>query len=131
MRFTGVIVGAAFALALAPAYGNAATEANFTAKTTGDLVALCDPQSGSVLDNAGINFCEGFLQGAVLVEQQHQANPRSKQFFCLPDPAPTRTEAISGFVAWAHAKPERLDMSAVDGLISFLGERYACPKKHR
>ena len=110
--------------------GHAATEGNFTGRTTADLVALCDPQSDSALDNAGINFCEGFAQGAVLVEQEHEANKRSPKFFCLPDPAPTRNEAISAFVKWARGSPDRLAMPAVDGLISFLGDQYPCPKAH-
>jgi hypothetical protein len=110
--------------------GHAASESNFAGRTTGDLVALCDPQSNSTLDNAGINFCDGFTQGAVLVEQEHEAGPRGRKFFCLPDPAPTRNEAIAEFVKWAHSSPDRLAKPAVDGLISFLGDRYPCPKGH-
>ena len=120
----------AMLLVIVPAGGNAATEANFAAKTTGDIVALCDPQSQSAIDNAGINFCDGFAQGAVLVEQEHEAGPHSRKFFCLPDPAPSRDEAIGEFVKWAHASPDRMSMPSVDGLITFLGERYPCPK-HR
>ncbi len=107
---------------------HAATEDNFTGRTTGDLVTLCDPQSDSALDNAGVNYCEGFVQGSVLVEQEHEASKRSRQFFCLPDPAPTRNEAMAAFVKWARASPDRLAMPAVDGLISFLRDQYPCPK---
>ncbi len=132
MMFKGwtAAVSAAVLLLLAPSGGQAATEANFLAKTTADVVALCDPHGNTALDNAGVNFCSGFLQGVVLTEQEHEANPHSRQFFCLPDPAPTRNEVMGAFVAWARTSPDRMNLSAVDGLISFLGERYACPK-HR
>ena len=130
MTLKGLIFGAAVAFVAAPLCGEAATEANFAARTTGDVVALCDPQANSPIDNAGINFCEGFVQGTVLTQQEYQANPRNRKLFCLPDPAPTRNEAMSGFVAWAQASSDRMTMPAVDGLITFLGERYPCAK-HR
>jgi hypothetical protein len=131
MRFRlWAVAAAAMLMALPPGGGYAATEANFVAKTTGDVAALCDPKADSPLDNAGINFCEGFTQGVVLTQQEHQAAPNAKKFFCLPDPVPSRNEAMAGFVTWANASPDRLAMPAVDGLISYLGERYPCPK-HR
>jgi hypothetical protein len=133
MTFKGwgvATAAAAMLVGFAPGGGHAATETNFLAKSTGDVVALCSPQSNSVLDNAGINFCDGFAQGVVLTEQQHEAGPRGSKFFCLPDPAPTRNDAMAGFVKWANTSPDRLNMPAVDGLISFLRDSYPCPK-HR
>ena len=130
MMLRTCIAAAVLALLIAPHRGHAAIEANFAAKTTGDIVALCDPQSTSALDTAGINFCDGFAQGAVLVEQQHEAAPHAHQYFCLPDPAPSRNESIAAFVKWARATPSRLDMSAVDGFMTFLGDQYPCAK-HR
>jgi len=130
MKCAGWMISLAALLALAPLGVRAATEADFAAKTTGDLVALCSPSSDSAMDNAGVNFCAGFFQGAVLVEQQHEANPRAHQFFCLPDPRPTRNDVMKGFVAWANASPDRLQKGAVDGVIAYLGETYPCGK-HR
>ena len=130
MTSRGWAAGAAILLALSPVGGRAATEANFAARTTGDLVTLCDPKSDSAIDNAGINFCDGFVQGVILTQQEHQANPRAKQFFCLPDPPPTRNDGVGAFVAWAQASSDRRSMPAVDGLITFLGEHYPCAK-HR
>ena len=129
MTFKGWTAAVALLLAMAPG-GHAVTEANFAAKTTGDIVELCDPQSDSALANAAVNFCSGFAQGAVSVEMAHDAGSRSMKLFCLPDPAPTRNEALAEFVKWARASPDRMSASAVNGLIGFLGERYPCPK-HR
>ena len=92
-------------------------------------VELCDSQSDSAMANAAVNFCSGFAQGTVSLEMEHDAGSRSMKLFCLPDPAPTRNEALAEFVKWARASPERLNATAVDGLISFLGERYPCPKR--
>ena len=128
-KLAGWIVAAGALAVLAAPGARAATEADFAAKTTGDLVALCNPAGDTAMDNAGINFCAGFFQGAVLVEQQHEANPRARKFFCLPDPRPTRDEVMKGFVGWANASPDRLQMSAVDGVMTYLGATYPCGKK--
>jgi hypothetical protein len=128
MPHKGWIAAMALLLATAPA-GHAVTEANFAAKTTGDIVELCDPQSDSALANAAVNFCSGFAQGAVAVEMAHDAGSRSMKLFCLPDPPPTRNEALAEFVKWARASPDRMNASATNGLIGFLGERYPCPKR--
>jgi hypothetical protein len=133
MAHKGWVAAAAMLVALvtlAPCGSRAATESNFDAKTTADIVALCDPLSNTTMDIAGINFCQGFAEGAVLVEQQHEASPHARRFFCLPDPAPSRNDAIAGFVKWAKASPDRMSMGAVDGLMTFLGDAYPCPK-HR
>jgi hypothetical protein len=123
-------VAAALLLAVGAGGADAATDANFTVKTTGDVVALCDPQGNGPIDNAGINFCDGFAQGVVLTEQEHEAGRGGRKLFCLPDPPPTRNEAIADFVKWARASPDRLNITPVDGLITYLGDRYPCPK-HR
>jgi hypothetical protein len=130
MTLKGWTAAAAALLVIGPTAGHAVTEADFTARTTGDIVALCDPQSDGALANAAVNFCSGFAQGAVSLEMEHDAGSRSMKLFCLPDPAPTRNDALGEFVKWARASPERMNASAVDGLIRFLGERYPCPK-HR
>jgi hypothetical protein len=130
MTLKGLTAGVALLLATASGVGHAVTDADFAAKTTADIVALCDPQSDSAIANAAVNFCSGFAQGAVSVEEAHDAGSRSMKLFCLPDPAPTRNETLSEFVKWARASPDRMNASAVNGLIGFLGERFPCPR-HR
>jgi Rap1a immunity proteins len=112
---------------LVPCAPRAATEANFGANTTGDLVELCAATPDNAIGTAAVNFCQGFTQGAVLVEMQNLAALRGSKLFCLPNPAPTRTETMSEFVKWARASPDRLAQSPTDGLFRFLGERYPCP----
>ena len=112
---------------LASSASRAETEANFGANTTGDLVELCAAVPDNGMGTAAVNFCEGFAQGAVLVEMQNQAAFRGPKLFCMPNPPPSRNQALSEFVNWARASPDRLAQSSTDGLFRFLSERYPCP----
>lgn len=118
-------VAAAMVL-LSPCAAQAATEANFGAGTTADLVELCSATPDNAIGTAAVNFCEGFAQGAVLVEMQNLAAFRGPKLFCMPNPAPSRNEALSEFVKWARASPDRMSASSTDGLFKFLSERYPC-----
>jgi hypothetical protein len=120
-------VGAAVLAALTAPPVHAATEANFAANSTGDLVALCSATPDNGVGTAALNFCEGYFQGAVSVELQNMAPMRARKLFCLPNPPPSRNEAMSGFVSWARAAPGRLSQSPTDGVFHFLSERYPCP----
>ena len=112
---------------LASGATRAATEANFGANTTGDLVELCTATPDNPIGTAATNFCEGFAQGAVLVEMQNQAAFRGPKLFCMPNPPPSRIQALNEFVNWARSSPDRLTQSSTDGLFRFLSERYPCP----
>jgi hypothetical protein len=113
---------------LVPGAPHAATEANFGANTTGDLVELCAATPDNAIGTAAVNFCQGFAQGAVSVEMQNLAAFHGPKLFCLPNPLPARTETLSEFVKWARAAPDHLAQSPADGLFRFLGERYPCPQ---
>ena len=126
MTLKGWAVAAALVL-LAPCAAHAATEANFGAATTADLVELCTAASDNTMGTAAVNFCEGFAQGAVLVEMQNMGAFRGPKLFCMPKPLPSRNEALSEFVNWARASPDRMAATSTDGLFRFLSERYPCP----
>jgi hypothetical protein len=126
MKYQGWIAAAALAL-LGPGAALAATEANFNATTAGDLAALCSATPDNGLGTAALNFCEGYLQGAVTVEMQNMAAFRGHKLFCVPNPPPTRSQTMSEFVVWAQAAPDRLTQQTTDGLFRFLSERYPCP----
>ena len=126
MTFTGRIA-ATLLMALAPHTAIAATEANFAAATTADLVELCTAAPDSTIGTAAVNFCEGFAQGAVLVEMMNQAAFRGPKLFCMPSPPPSRNDALGEFVKWARMSPDHMSASSTDGLFRFLSERYPCP----
>ena len=127
MKLKGWAVAGGLVLLLASGASRAATEANFGANTTGDLVELCTATPDNPIGTAAINFCEGFAQGAVLVEMQNQAAFRGPKLFCMPNPPPSRNQALNDFVNWAGSAPDRLAQSSTDGLFRFLSERYPCP----
>jgi len=126
MKLKGWAVAGGLVL-LASGASRAAMEANFGANTTGDLVELCTATPDNPIGTAAINFCEGFAQGAVLVEMQNQAAFRGPKLFCMPNPPPSRIQALNDFVNWARSSPDRLTQSSTDGLFRFLSERYPCP----
>jgi hypothetical protein len=77
--------------------------------------------------DGGRQFCEGFAQGAVSVEMQNMAAFRGPKPFCMPNPPPSRSEALGEFVKWAQVSPDRMSATSTDGLFRFLSERYPCP----
>jgi hypothetical protein len=93
------------------------------ARTAGELAELCAANPKAPEGDAKINFCHGFAQGAILVEQRHT---EGKKLFCFPSPAPTRTATMGEFVNWVRALPEHRTPSAIDGLFQFLADRYPC-----
>jgi len=93
------------------------------ARTAGELAELCAASPKDPQGDAKINFCHGFAQGAIIVEQRHT---EGKKQFCFPSPAPTRTATMGEFVNWVRALPEHRTPSAIDGLFQFLGERFPC-----
>lgn len=119
MTLKGRTLAAALVL-LAACAAHAATEANFGAGTTGDLVELCIATPDNAIGTAAVNFCEGFAQGAVLLEMQNMAAFRGSKLFCMPNPPPSRNEALSEFVNWARALPDRMTATSTDGLFRFL-----------
>jgi len=86
---------AAAPVLLPPCAAHAANEANFTAGTVGNLEELCTATPDTAIGTAEVNFCEGFAQGAFSVEMQNLAAFRGAKLFWMPNPLPTRNEALS------------------------------------
>src|ERR1700738_4354766 len=107
MRLKGWTIAVGLVL-LTPGAPHAATEGNFGAATTADLVELCTATPDNAIGTAAVNFCEGFAQGAILVEMQNMAAFRGPKLFCMPNPPPSRNGALSAFVQWARASPDRM-----------------------
>jgi hypothetical protein len=105
----------------------AVTEADFASRTTGALASLCSAKPTDRLYTAAVNFCHGFGAGAYgMLAAAQQADPKLN-LFCAP-PDLSRNEAVAAFVSWAGGRPERAELSAVDGIAAFLTETYPCPK---
>jgi len=126
MRFFAPRLAALLLLtaAIAPAQA-AVTEDNFSAKSTGDLVALCGATKDDPAFTQAANFCHGY---AVAIAQAAGAHSgRAKHgMFCVPSPGPTLNDAIAAFVAWGAADPTRAALPAPTGVTRFLVSTYPC-----
>ncbi|MBV8311453.1 MAG: hypothetical protein JO344_13815 [Planctomycetaceae bacterium] len=120
-------LGAALA-ASATIASAAVTESQFPPKTVRDLIAICAPAKDDPLMTAAINYCHGFAEGAIIVEEAHEGHRDVRRLFCLPSPPPPHGSEINKFIAWANARPSRLDDPAVDGMFIYLAETYPCPQ---
>jgi len=130
MARTGLRVAAAVALLGAGAAGAAPLNTEqFKIRSTQDLVDLCAADSSTPLGRDGINFCHGFVSGAWHYHQAQANGPHGERIVCPPDPPPTRTDAITQFVAWAAAHPEHMTDPPVETLFRFLVEKWPCPEE--
>ena len=119
-------IGILIALGLPLRAHCATTEQTFTVPTTAALAELCaDTSPSDPLMTAAQNFCQGYLQGAYHVLQQVNA-ARAKPAFCIPKPAPTRTQAIAEFIRWTKDNPTEAARPPADGVFEFLQSRFPC-----
>jgi len=105
------------------------TESQFPPRTVRDLIEICTPAREDPMMTAAINYCHGFAQGAVAVEQAHEGHRDARKLFCLPPLSPPSGSEITKFIAWANALPSRLDEPAIDGMFIYLAEAYPCPQE--
>ena len=120
----------ALALSLIATVGVARGEVaqdNFLMRNTADLRDLCSAPQSSPIYTAAINFCHGFAVGVFRVLQAETAAGGLRGLFCTPNPAPSRDEAIAGFVRWAQANPSQMEQPPADGIATYLAHQYPCP----
>ena len=105
----------------------AVTDAQFPPVNVRDLIAICAPAPDDPRMTASVNFCHGFVEGAVVVEEANEAHKGMHKLFCLPSPRPPRGSELTNFITWANEQPGRLDMPSIDGVFVYLAERFPCP----
>src|SRR5215472_5549751 len=127
MRLRSLLYGTMLIVAGATTASAAVTESQFPPKTVRDLIAICSPDQNDPLMTAAVNFCHGFAEGAVDVEEAHEAQKGARKLFCLPTPPPPRGSELTSFITWANEQPARLNMPAIDGAFIYLAGRYPCP----
>jgi len=128
MKSGGLALGAILTASATVASANV-TESQFPPTTVRDLIEICTPAKEDPMMTAAINYCHGFAQGAVLVEEAHQGHRDVRKLFCLPSPRPPSGSEIGKFIAWANVLLSRLDQPAVDGMFIYLAETYPCPQE--
>jgi Rap1a immunity proteins len=120
-----LVVGVVFAT---PASA-AVTESQFPPNTVRDLIAICSAGQDDPRMTAAVNFCHGFVEGAVIVEEANESHKGARKLFCLPSPRPPRGSELTNFTAWANEQPARLDMPSIDGMFIYLAQRFPCPEQ--
>lgn len=131
MRKTSLTLIAAGAIGTAVAANAALTPSQFPPHTVRDLIAICAPAKDDPMMTAAVNYCHGYAEAAVVVEEAHAKQRRARKLFCLPEmPSPPSDAELSSFIAWANADPSRLDQPAIDGMFLYLAQKYPCePQK--
>jgi Rap1a immunity proteins len=127
MKIGGVVLGVALT-AGATIASAAVMQSQFPPRTVHDLIEICAPAKEDPMMTAAVNYCHGFAQGAILVEEAHEAQRSARKLFCLPSPPPAEGSEIGNFIAWANSLPSRLDEPAIDGMFIYLAETYPCPQ---
>jgi hypothetical protein len=120
MRF---LLTAAAIIALVPVAS--AADVKYQVRDTADLVAVCDTDTRAPDIATALAFCHGFLTGSV--HFYYAGIPESSRFVCAPDPVPSRSETMNGFVEWTKANPQYMSEPAVETLFRYLAETYPCP----
>jgi Rap1a immunity proteins len=127
MRSRSFLFGVVLVIAGATSAAAAVTESEFPPRTVRDLIAICAPEPSDPMMTAAVNFCHGYAEGAVDVEEAHEAQRGARKLFCLPSPPPPRGSELTSFITWANEQPARLDMPAIDGMFIYLAGKYPCP----
>lgn len=104
----------------------AATPDQFVARTTGDFVALCSADPATENYVAAIHFCHGFATGAYQYYLSLAGASEAHRFVCPPDPPPSRSEAIAGFVTWAGQNAQYMSAPPVESIFRYLAQHYPC-----
>lgn len=128
-RFLSACSLVAVLAALSPGPARAAlSEDDFFIKHAQDLVGLCDADPADPLYSSAIHFCHGFASGAWQFHEAQAAWPDGVRIVCVPEPPPTRNEAIAGFLVWSAAHPQHMAEPAVDALFRYLHDQWPCSK---
>ncbi|WP_374449948.1 Rap1a/Tai family immunity protein [Stella sp.] len=120
---------AAASLTAAASAGAAVTRDDFLVRNTASLVSLCSVQPQDPMAVQALHFCHGYVAG---VADQYQAmgapRPGEPPPYCLPEPRPSRSQAVEMFLAWAKANPAEAKAEAVDSLFRFARATWPCKR---
>jgi len=114
------------ALLFSPGWAGAVSEKDFEAQTTQELLNLCTAAPGDPLYQQAVNFCSGYLVGAYKYYEAAHCGPNAPKLVCLPNPPPSRNNAIAMFIEWVKAHPQYWKESPVETEFRFLNEKWPC-----
>jgi hypothetical protein len=111
---------------LLPCFAGAVSEKDFEAKTAQELVNLCSASPDDPMYHQAVNFCHGYFVGAFHYYEAMSSGPKGVKFVCLPDPRPSRNEAINMIVEWVQAHPQYLTETPVEAQFRFMMQKWPC-----
>ncbi|MEW6273491.1 MAG: Rap1a/Tai family immunity protein [Thermodesulfobacteriota bacterium] len=104
----------------------AVTTEDFIIANTQDVIDVCTTPESDPMYGPAMGFCQGYLVGAYQYHAALHSGPKARPIVCLPQPTPTRSQAIDRFIVWAKAHPEYANEKPVEALVKFLVETYPC-----
>jgi Rap1a immunity proteins len=120
---------AVIALMLSPGIAAAAvTDEDFEVKTTRNLLNLCTVSADDPRAKEAIQMCQGYLVGAYDYYVAENSGKDSMRLVCMPNPVPTRNEAVAMFVEWAKTNQQYMNERPVDTEFRFLSAKWPCKK---
>jgi len=125
MRIKLIFFFLSFFLTL-PVSAGEVSESDFKADTTEQIVNLCMARAEDPLYHQAVNFCHGYLVGAFDYYEAAHSGPKAFRLVCLPEPPPSRNEAIEMFIDWAKTHPQHMKDNPVETEFRFLMEAYPC-----
>jgi Rap1a immunity proteins len=118
----------AIPLGLWSGFASAMDESYFVLKTTQDLYVVCTTPADDPLRREAINFCQGFLLGAVSYHDAVTDREHLKRLICYPQTV-TRGEGIQAFIDWAashQGDKTFMDEPPVYGAVRGLAAKWPC-----
>jgi hypothetical protein len=108
--------------------GAAVTDEDFEVRSTRNLLNLCAVSADDPRAKEAIQMCQGYLVGAYHYYLATNSGKDSMRLVCMPNPPPSRNEAVALFVGWAKANPKFMNEAPVDSEFRFLSEKWPCKK---
>jgi hypothetical protein len=109
-------------------WAGAVSEKDFEVQTTQELMNLCTAAPGDPLYQQAVNFCSGYLVGAYKYYEAAHSGPNAPKLVCLPNPPPSRSNALDMFIEWVKAHPQYRKEPPVETEFRFLIEKWPCNK---
>jgi len=125
MKYKGIIYFLTIFLMLSGLAG-AVSEDDFKAETTEQIINLCTADPNDPLYQQAVNFCHGYLVGAYNYYKAAHSGPKAFKLVCLPEPPPSRNDAIEMFIEWTQAHPQHMKESPVETEFRFLMKKWPC-----
>jgi hypothetical protein len=127
MRLQHMLLGLA-ALTIWPGVVQATDATHFQLKQTDDLYRVCSTSPDDPLYKEAINFCEGFLIGAVSYHDAVTDRENLRRLICYPANV-TRDDGVRAFNEWAasHQGDQKyMSDPPVVGAVRGLAHKWPC-----